>query len=400
MPTFPPNPNLDQLRHQAKELLRAAENGDPDATRRLQDVSERPSTLAVAQLAIARGYGFPSWARLKEEVEARALDLAQKADAFCEASISGRPGRALRLLAETPELAAYNFATAVILGDIDRVGELLGRDPSLATRVDPRTGWTALHAACASRWHQLEPARADALRSVAELLIAVGADPTSTTERRAGWTPLRCVIASASSGPSNRPIVELLLATGAVPNDHDLYLAGFAHDRRELLALLLDHVPDVRAITEQALAAPVSNHDTAAARVVLEAGADPTRYQTTTATPPRPSGRRSRAASPTTSSSYSSPMTPIPTPQDPTDAPRTGWRRRWQEATSPSCWPVTAPASKPPRSISSCTHACAQTAQRLADSSTPIPACSPSSTRTIAPHSSAQPKPATTTPSR
>src|SRR5207237_9821127 len=137
MPTLPPNPNLDQLRHQAKELLRAAKSGDPEATRRLQDVSERPSTLAVAQLAIARAYGFPSWARLKEEVETRALDLAQKADAFCEASISSRPGRALRLLAETPELATYNFATAVILGDIDRVRELLGRDPGLATRVDP-----------------------------------------------------------------------------------------------------------------------------------------------------------------------------------------------------------------------------------------------------------------------
>ena len=222
MPTLPPNPNLDQLRHQAKELLRAAKSGDADATRRLLGVSERPSTLAVAQLAIAREYGFPSWVRLKEEVETRALDLAQKADAFCEASISSRPGRALRLLAETPELATYNFATAVILGDIDRAREQLGRDPGLAIRVDPRTGWTALHAACASRWHQLQSARADALRSVAELLIAAGADPTATSERRVGWTPLRCVIASANSSPSNRPIVELLLAEDTVPNDHDL----------------------------------------------------------------------------------------------------------------------------------------------------------------------------------
>ena len=66
MPTLPPNPNLDQLRRQAKELFRAAKSGDPDATRRLQDVSERSSTLAVAQRAIALEYGFPSWARLKE----------------------------------------------------------------------------------------------------------------------------------------------------------------------------------------------------------------------------------------------------------------------------------------------------------------------------------------------
>src|SRR5207237_7949283 len=136
-----------------------------------------------------------------------------------DGSRCARTGRAVVHLAESPERANYNVATDVILGDIDRVREQLGRDPGLASRVDPRTGWTALHAACASRWHQLEPARADALRSVAELLIAAGADPTATTDRRVGWTPLRCVIASANSGPSNRPIVELLLATGAVPTD-------------------------------------------------------------------------------------------------------------------------------------------------------------------------------------
>lgn len=53
---------------------------------------------------------LPIWARLEEAVETRTLDLAQKADAFCEASIGGRPARALRLLAETPELATYDFA--------------------------------------------------------------------------------------------------------------------------------------------------------------------------------------------------------------------------------------------------------------------------------------------------
>ena len=78
-------------------------------------------TLAAAQLALAREYGFASWPRLKDEVDARTLDLAEKADEFCQASIGGNIRRAARMLEETPAIADYSFATAVVLGDADRV---------------------------------------------------------------------------------------------------------------------------------------------------------------------------------------------------------------------------------------------------------------------------------------
>src|SRR5262249_16835841 len=68
-----------------------------------------------------------------------------------------------------------------ILGDADRVRTELQQDATLATRPDTRTGWTALHAACSSRWHQIEPARADGLATVARLLLEPGADPTGPT---------------------------------------------------------------------------------------------------------------------------------------------------------------------------------------------------------------------------
>jgi ankyrin repeat protein len=273
VPPLPGHPNLDQLRRQAKDLLRAAKAGDPAASSRLDRL-----TLAAAQLAVARDYGFASWAKLKDEVDARTLDLAAQAVAFCEASVSGRMGRAVRLLAETPAIATYSLATEVILGDADRVRDRLRREPELATRVDARTGWTALHAACASRWHQLEPERAEGLLDVARALLDAGACATATTASRPGWLPLRCAIASANTGPSNRGVVELLLARGARPDDHDLYLAGFAHDRRELLPLLLEHVPDLPAVARQALAAPISGDDVESTRTLLEAGADPRRY--------------------------------------------------------------------------------------------------------------------------
>jgi hypothetical protein len=101
MPTLPAHPNLDQLRHQAKDLLHAAKAGDADAVARIQRVSDR-LTLATAQLALAREYGFASWPKLKAEVEVRTLDLAEKVVAFCQASVNGNTRRAARLLAETP----------------------------------------------------------------------------------------------------------------------------------------------------------------------------------------------------------------------------------------------------------------------------------------------------------
>ncbi len=74
MPQLPDRPDLDQLRRQARELLRAAQGGDPAALRRLRPVSDKV-TLSTAQLALAREYGFPSWSRLAGEAERRRAAL-------------------------------------------------------------------------------------------------------------------------------------------------------------------------------------------------------------------------------------------------------------------------------------------------------------------------------------
>ncbi|HEY1572945.1 MAG TPA: hypothetical protein VGG05_16505 [Pseudonocardiaceae bacterium] len=70
MPELPVRPDLGQLRRQAHELLRAATAGQRDAMARLHAVSPRIA-LSTAQLALAREYGFPSWAALSTEVRRR-----------------------------------------------------------------------------------------------------------------------------------------------------------------------------------------------------------------------------------------------------------------------------------------------------------------------------------------
>ncbi|HLQ37489.1 MAG TPA: ankyrin repeat domain-containing protein [Planctomycetota bacterium] len=66
---FPVRPDLDQLKHQAKDLLRAFRQGDPAGIAELHHHHpKRPepaaARLADAQLALARSYGLPSWPRL------------------------------------------------------------------------------------------------------------------------------------------------------------------------------------------------------------------------------------------------------------------------------------------------------------------------------------------------
>ena len=74
MSELPGRPNIDQLRRQARELLRAAADGEPAALARVRAFSERVS-LSGAQLAVAREYGFASWPALRAEVERRLAEL-------------------------------------------------------------------------------------------------------------------------------------------------------------------------------------------------------------------------------------------------------------------------------------------------------------------------------------
>jgi len=66
---FPVRPNLVQLRHQAKDSLRAIRRDDPSSVEELRKHHPEPiepgdAKLRDAQLALARGYGLPSWPRL------------------------------------------------------------------------------------------------------------------------------------------------------------------------------------------------------------------------------------------------------------------------------------------------------------------------------------------------
>ena len=68
---LPVKPDLDQLRRQAKDLLRGMRSGDPTAVAAFRkhhprDVPPDGARLADAQIVLARSYGVTGWPRLKQ----------------------------------------------------------------------------------------------------------------------------------------------------------------------------------------------------------------------------------------------------------------------------------------------------------------------------------------------
>ena len=66
---IPVRPDLDQLKRQAKDLLRAIHKGEPSAVAEMQKlhpekIESARAKLADAQLVLARSYEAPSWLRL------------------------------------------------------------------------------------------------------------------------------------------------------------------------------------------------------------------------------------------------------------------------------------------------------------------------------------------------
>ena len=78
---LPFHPNLEHLKHQAKDLLRGHAERRPEIAQLLRefyprfagapdaDIFDATLRLSEAQLTIAREHGFPSWARLKRHIE-------------------------------------------------------------------------------------------------------------------------------------------------------------------------------------------------------------------------------------------------------------------------------------------------------------------------------------------
>ena len=215
MPYLPARPDLGQLRHQAKDLLRAAQRGDPGAVARIRAVSDW-LILSSAQLALAREYGFASWARLKLEVERR--DILNSRDLR----------RLTRTLAEHPELATTRMEhwcdhqqgadplsyMAMLRFDHDRLGlprELPGTGAMARALID---AGAPVHGRPGDKETPLITAASYGDAEVAKVLIDAGADIDAISAPDSGGVPSGTALDHAAVF-SMTEVVDVLVAAGA-----------------------------------------------------------------------------------------------------------------------------------------------------------------------------------------
>jgi ankyrin repeat protein len=153
--SLPARPSLQQLRKQAKELLKAYRAGGVAAAAEVERFESQADparfALADAQRVLARAYGFASWTKLKQHVD------GVTAAAFCAAVDAGEIATVRRLAKARPELVHVEAAgftglplhIAVLNRHAEMVRVLMewGADArqGLWPHRDATTAWTLAH---------------------------------------------------------------------------------------------------------------------------------------------------------------------------------------------------------------------------------------------------------------
>ena len=296
MPTkpLPEKPNLEHLKHQAKDLMRAHAARDAQALQRIREFHPRfsrqpddaiaaaPFALADAQLTLAREHGFASWPRLKRRVEA--------------------PTHADRLdLPHHERIEDPDFRRGVDLldaGDVDGLRAHLRAHPDLVHRRVLLEGGNYFREPTLLEFVAENPVRRGTMPpnvvDVARVLLDAGAGADAAT----------AALELVASGRVPReqgaqvPLIDLLCSRGAQPER--ALPAALAHEEWDAVhallrcgapmtlpaAAALGRADDARALLPRAdadarhlaLALAAQTGHAEVVRLLLDAGVDPSRY--------------------------------------------------------------------------------------------------------------------------
>jgi ankyrin repeat protein len=297
MPTkrLPSRPNIEHLKHQAKDLLNDRGAGELHACQRIREFHPRFSgtaditiraatfTLSDAQLAIARQYGFSSWARLSTHVK--------KAD------------RSQRELPHHERIADAAFRHAIDLlddGDVDGLRNHLINHPGLVRQRVVFEGGNYFRDPTLLEFVAENPVRHDSLPPNIVAIARTILDAGARAEQRAVDSTLGLVCSGRVSRECGMqiPLVELLCDYGADPDGamgaalgHGEFEAVDALIRRGAkidltAAAATGRVDDARGLLSaadaerrhRALALAAQYGHAEIVRLLLDAGEDPNRY--------------------------------------------------------------------------------------------------------------------------
>lgn len=259
---LPPNPNVDQYRKLAKELVKICKAGRPDGIRNwtsafvqnlvqlsgLQITSslpveverwideltgfatktllqgERICALTSAQFVVARSLGFTSWSRFMKHLE----EMARRASAVSEFEAA---------------------ADAIVIGDLETLRDLLSRNPNLIRQCSTREHRaTLLHYTSANGVEGYRQKTPQNIVAVAKLLLESGADVDAEADVYGGGsTPLGLTATSLHPEVAGmqEPLLQLLLDYRAkiekpnlAGNGQGAVVACLANGRRKAAAFL------------------------------------------------------------------------------------------------------------------------------------------------------------------
>jgi hypothetical protein len=232
-----PNPNLDHLKHQARDLIKEHRAHRPDTAQKIREFHPRfahatdaeifaaPLRLSDAQLALSREHGFPSWARLKLHIE--------------------KPTLPNRLdLPHHERIEDHTFRCAVDLIDA-------GRPAELRTLLEQNPGLVHQHLIFEGANYFRSPTL---LEFVAENPIRHGRLPANIVD-------VARVILEAGPDPESRNEALMLIATGSVPRECNVQIP--------LIDLFCEYGADLEGAARRA--ALLNEHD--AVRALLNHGA-------------------------------------------------------------------------------------------------------------------------------
>jgi hypothetical protein len=294
---LPSKPNLDHLKHQAKDLMKAHAARSLAAAQLLREFHPRfavatddaifdaPPNLSGAQLAIARESGFPSWTRLKRRVERPVptdrLDLPHH---------------------ERIEDPVFRRAVALIdAGDVDGLRAHLKKHPKLSRQHVVFEGMNYFHNPSLLEFIAENPTRHDKMPenivAVTEVILEAGLN--AKTDQAALDTTLALVATGGVAHTCGKldQLIDLLCDWGADPSSalEPAVLHGGAAAARALIrrgakvtlaVAALGIAENFREMLKTASAEERHRAFAVAAqycrveivRILLDAGEDPNRY--------------------------------------------------------------------------------------------------------------------------
>lgn len=258
MPNLPARPSIENLKKQAKQLVKAARAKDPGAFARVGPYFGDPAKISLQQahLVVARGYGFSSWTKLKRHIESGSWEdetTEQRANRFLDlACIHYAPDpnnrsavefeQAAALLDAHPEIAAHSLHAATAAGDFATLQGLLGKRPDNVDLKGGPFGWTPFLYAAYARLPSVSTL------DVGKALIDAGADPNAhfMSHGTYRFSVLTGVFGDGEGGlvrqpphPDMVPFARALLDAGANPNDSQgAYNRCFSPDNTHLELML------------------------------------------------------------------------------------------------------------------------------------------------------------------